>query len=102
MAPFWSVTFTLVLTFLPTKRPLLTLPDTVAMSEPPDVVTTVVGDAVEVFFVFHVIVTLVTVLPAFANVAQFCFVVPLAEPTELPPVTPPPLQPLTGSLKLVV
>src|SRR5258705_11901632 len=80
IAPDWSVTFTLVLIVLPRNWPLLIFPDTVAMSEPPDDETLVASFAVDVFVVFHVIVTVVVAaLGSEANVAQFCAFVPLVE-----------------------
>ena len=103
IAPVWSVTFTLVLSVLLRNKPFVTFPTTVAVIPPAVVVTVVVSFATEVFLLFHVMVTLVMVLPACANVAQFCGFVPFAEPFDVPLVMPAvPLQPLTGRLNFVV
>src|SRR5689334_25212798 len=73
------------------------------MSEPPDDVTFVASVETDVLPVFHVIVTFVFAADGLvANVVQVWGLVPLVEPFDVPPVTPPPLQFLTGSLKLVV
>ena len=59
------------------------------------------AENVEVFLLFHVIVSLsVTGLPL-ANVEMLILAV-LIEPLLVPPVTPPPLQPLTGRTTLIV
>src|ERR1043165_5821494 len=103
IAPFCSVTFTLVLTVLLRNRPLVTLPTTVAVIPLAAAVTVVVSLATEVFLLFHVMVTFVMVFPAWAKVVQFWGFVPLAEPFDVP-LAPPgvPLQAVTGRVKFVV
>ena len=96
-----SFTPTTVVTAEPLKSPAVTLPLMVEVIAVPTIFVVALAVQVEVFFVFHVILEFnFTGFPA-AKVATLMGAVTM-EPLFVPPVTPPPLQVLTGRLITIV
>src|SRR5690349_3147413 len=93
-----SVAVTVVVTFLPRNRPFVILP-TIEVLTPFVVLVPVI---VDVFFVFQMIVVVMLIdcvpAPNDLHVPGLAWVVPF----DVPPVTPPPLHPLSGSENVIV
>jgi hypothetical protein len=96
-----SVTVCDDLNVRPTKRPFVILPDTLEVMIFPTFVEELAVN-VEVALVFHVIVEVsLSGAELFENVAMLIGAV-LSDPLNVPPVTPPPVQPVSGRLMLIV